>query len=264
MPNDPFEQLEDLFTEEPAPRQYVPTRQEPVVAPGHLRVPTRAEPIAVPRAAVRPEPAADSTLAYRPTHRPPLALLCVYDDGADDGEWVRIRRERFVIGRKASDLNITHDDQIADRHAEISRQLQGEQWVWHLTDLKSATGTFVAVNERPLRNALEIQLGSRRYRFEPSANGPALLIDANNERRRFSIAAPETTIGRGGGSGMIAITDDAYLSPQHARFELSVNGWKLVNLNSRNGIYVRTDRVRFTSGCRFLLGEQRFFVRATP
>src|SRR4051794_9198362 len=56
------------------------------------------------RAAVAPpeESAArldDDTRPERPQERPPMALLCIVDDGKADGEWVRLRGERYLIGR---------------------------------------------------------------------------------------------------------------------------------------------------------------------
>src|SRR5262249_13197262 len=46
---------------------------------------------------------------YRPMKRPPLALLTVYDDGKTEGEVIRIRGSRFVIGRTDGNLHIPFD-----------------------------------------------------------------------------------------------------------------------------------------------------------
>jgi hypothetical protein len=35
-----------------------------------------------------------------------MALLCVLDDSREDGEWIRIRADRPVIGRGKGDLVI--------------------------------------------------------------------------------------------------------------------------------------------------------------
>src|SRR5262249_21230225 len=48
-----------------------------------------------------PQPSAASP--YRPTLRPPTMLLTVLDDGKGDGEVLRLRAERFVIGRSEGD-----------------------------------------------------------------------------------------------------------------------------------------------------------------
>src|SRR5436190_8994371 len=49
---------------------------------------------------------------YRPTVRAPVAILTVFDDGKSDGEVIRIRGERFVIGRSEGDLLLPHDGRI--------------------------------------------------------------------------------------------------------------------------------------------------------
>ena len=68
------------------------------------------------------KPTTTNVRPYRPTQRPPLALLIALDDGKGDGEVVRLRTDRFVIGRTEGDLLIPHDQQISGRHVEITRQ----------------------------------------------------------------------------------------------------------------------------------------------
>src|SRR5262245_66004100 len=58
----------------------------------------------VPPAEPAVEPAAPETPAFRPSQRPPIALLIVLDDGRDAGEAMRLRGDRFVIGRRRGDL----------------------------------------------------------------------------------------------------------------------------------------------------------------
>ena len=41
-----------------------------------------------------------------------MATLCILDDGRDDGEWVRIRGDKVVIGRNEGDICIPHDTMI--------------------------------------------------------------------------------------------------------------------------------------------------------
>src|SRR5262249_1478703 len=68
------------------------------------------------------KPAADDTHAYRPMRRPPLALLCILDDGKEEGEWLRLRADHVIIGRSEGDITIPHDSMISGRHAELSRR----------------------------------------------------------------------------------------------------------------------------------------------
>src|SRR6201999_4123782 len=53
--------------------------------------------------------AARPTALFRPTGRPPVALLTVQDDGRNEGEVIRIRQPRFVIVRTEGCLVIPID-----------------------------------------------------------------------------------------------------------------------------------------------------------
>ncbi len=90
------------------------------------------------------------------------------DDGDDDGEVVRIRRESFTIGRVQGDLVLPHDGNISGRHAEIVRRLEGGRWQWYLRDLQSTNGTFVRVAGGILRNGQETLDRRTCFRFESS------------------------------------------------------------------------------------------------
>src|SRR5437660_7344157 len=94
---DPFDELEELFAEDdlkPAgPGGYVPTRKESALPPGSgrlasPRVATRVESAVPQRSGIGTNaPPADDSQPYKPSRRPPLAIICVLDDGLDDGEW---------------------------------------------------------------------------------------------------------------------------------------------------------------------------------
>src|SRR5436190_22305563 len=74
-----------------------------------------------PVASSAEEPAArldQETRPERPQERPSLALLCILDDGKADGEWVRLRGDRYLIGRSEGVVCIAHDAMMSARHAE--------------------------------------------------------------------------------------------------------------------------------------------------
>src|SRR4051794_8634273 len=73
-------------------------------------------PAAKGRSAPKASPPTANASPYRPTLRPPAALLAVLDDGKGDGEVLRLRAERFVIGRSEGDFLIPHDELISGRH----------------------------------------------------------------------------------------------------------------------------------------------------
>ena len=63
---------------------------------------------------------------FRPKLRPPTPVLIVCDDGSESGESVRIRKDRFVIGRTEGDVTIPNDSQISSRHAECGNRSSGK------------------------------------------------------------------------------------------------------------------------------------------
>src|SRR5262249_61662481 len=132
--------------------------QRPVGGPPHAGGPADA-----PQPGPPPPPQAEfETLPYRPVRRPPMALLCIMDDGRDDGEWIRIRTPNFVIGRTEGDLVIPHDSMMSSRHTAISRVQEKDRYRWYLNDLQSTNGTYLKIASTILKHGQELLIGSRR------------------------------------------------------------------------------------------------------
>lgn len=220
---------------------------------------------------------------FRPVRRPPMALLGVLDDGDDDGEWVRIRRCPFVIGRSDGDLVIPHDDMMSGRHLEIGRQLIKGRWRWILADLSSTNGTFVRVSSIALKPGQELLLGGRRYRFEldvppvpalmpgvtqgwqagQAGLGAAALVELlpQGEGQRYPLTQAEHYVGRDRRQCSVVI-DDPLLDSRHARlYRNRREQWHLAAAGTVNGVWLRVNRVSVTAACHFQLGEQRFVLR---
>jgi pSer/pThr/pTyr-binding forkhead associated (FHA) protein len=234
-------------------------------------------------------PAEVEAQAERPVLRPPLGMLCVLDDGKHDGEWVRLRADRTVIGRTEGDVRIPHDGLVSGRHAEIVRQCVQNGYRWFLVDLQSTNGTFVRVSSTFLRHHNEVLIGSGRYRFEaagaaaavdppgtpPQATQPwsgapvrALVpslveITPTGPVNRFMLTLPEYWIGREAPACPIARPDDVLANARHARLYRDARGqWHIENNKSLNGVWLRvTEPMPLGSGCQFRLGEQRFIFR---
>jgi pSer/pThr/pTyr-binding forkhead associated (FHA) protein len=249
-----------------------------------------SRPPAQPQQQTQPQLQPDSdTILFRPMHRPTMALLTVLDDGEETGETIRIRGERFVIGRADGDLVIPHDGAISGRHAEISRRWENGQYNWYLKDLGSSNGTFVRVSRTLLGPQQEILLGGRRYRVESAAPiapetqappsgtrkwsldssaeiaqlGAAALVEVGPQgtATRFPLTATEHWVGRDPRLCSIVI-DDKMLSPRHARLVRDLKGrWQIENAQSLNGLWLRIPELGLERGGHFQCGEQRFVVK---
>ena len=249
--------------------------------PGKPTDPVAAAPKSVP-------PPATAGVLYRPILRPSVAMLTVFDDGQSDGEIVRVRAERFIIGRSEGDLLIPHDALISPRHVEISRQRVDDRWHWTVADLKSATGLFVRSSRAALTDQAEFRVGSGRYRFDsPSEQSPATADQTAPgarhaaERRAPGQSVPHLVeLSADGIIARVALTKnefwigsdpdcaicraaDPFVEPRHVRLFCGPAGdWHAQNNKTVNGLWLRVPRVTVTDGCLFQIGEQRFRLRA--
>jgi pSer/pThr/pTyr-binding forkhead associated (FHA) protein len=237
------------------------------------RVPTAREDAAEPE-----------TPAFRPRRRAPTALLCILDDGLEDGEWVRLRSDRVVIGRAEGDVLIPHDAMISGRHAELVRTADDGQYRWHLADLQSTNGTYVRITRTVLRHGQEFLVGAQRYRFEAAPEAaPAALpaktsgwegvgapdrvpclveLRPQGDGERFPLTRAENWIGRDAAQCGVVPAGDLLVSPRHARICRGPSGrWRLENAGSRNGTWLRITKLPLSGTCQFQVGEQRFLVR---
>ena len=233
-----------------------------------------------------------SAKPYRPTQRPPTALLIVLDDGKSEGEVIRLRTDRFVIGRSEGDLLIPHDQQISGKHIEITRQRSGEKYRWVVTDLQSSNGLFIRVSRALLADKAEFLAGMGRYRFEaPGSNLPetvdALPADTplggtrllgtdaatllqpalvelvgGKVLSRLPLAKTEYWIGSDP-TCAICRGSDPFIEPRHVRLYREANGsWHAQNNKTANGLWLKLPQVTVTDSCSFQIGEQRFRLNA--
>jgi len=227
---------------------------------------------------------------FRPGRRPPVALLTVLDDGANDGEVVRLRDARTVVGREDADVRIPHDPLISSKHLEIVRRAEGNSWRWAVRDLGSRNGTFFRVSRCRVRNQFEFLMGSCRYRLNvpnetvsdadadredagtqgwaavsleslAKASAPHLVrFEGDAEVASYPLGE-EMVIGSDPAKSQITV-DDPLLNSEHARLIRQPNGmWRIEDLRSRNGTWMRIEQSAVERGCQFQLGEQRFLLK---
>src|SRR5258708_3591442 len=111
-------------------------------------------------------PPDDGLTLERPLQRPPVPMLCIIDDGKLEGEWVRLRADRHVLGRVEGDIRIPHDVLMSCAHAEIVREKVKHGYRWTLNDMGSTNGTWVRIGSSPLRHGNEIHIGRGHFLFE--------------------------------------------------------------------------------------------------
>jgi pSer/pThr/pTyr-binding forkhead associated (FHA) protein len=232
-----------------------------------------------------------SASPYRPTIRPPLALLTVYDDGKLEGEVIRIRCSRFVIGRTEGDLCIPFDALVSSRHLEITCQQVGGFYRWVVTDLQSTNGLFVRVSKTPLADKAEFLVGNGRYRFDALQVDPDATSDLDpattppghthgwGEAAR-PIRPPAITEIQGSAIGnrillvkqeywigsdptcQICRSDDPFCEPRHALLHRGAKGtWHAEHNKTLNGLWLRMPQITVDSLVQFQIGEQRFRLK---
>ncbi|TWT96077.1 FHA domain protein [Botrimarina colliarenosi] len=202
-----------------------------------------------------------ATPPFRPTRRPPMAVLHLYDDDQRGYESVRIRQTPFVIGRQDGDLVVGHERQMSRRHARIDRVQEGETWRWYLGDLRSTNGTFLRARQTTLDDGDEVLLAGELVRFVQSATGEASLVRVapSAEEERIALPPGVHSIGSDPKACLPFLLDSPYLDPQGLRLEVTKGRWQVVDLGTTNGLWVAiTKRTELTSGAAFQIGEQRF------
>jgi pSer/pThr/pTyr-binding forkhead associated (FHA) protein len=252
--------------------------------PARGRSPTLPEvPPAVPARAERSRPATDF-VPFRPVLRPSTALLCVLDDGREDGELIRLRGDRTVLGRGLCDVAIPHDELMSAQHAAIERHRQRGRYAWTLTDLDSKNGTYVKVKSAILKDGQEILVGGTRLRFDapPAASAPAAQTTLGWDEMRAAdlcpsvvrllpagdgprvvLSEPENWVGRDSRQCTVPLPDDRLVSRRHARLAVDLKGrWRVYESpDPGNGVWLRLAKVRVPQICTFQLGEQRFVLQ---
>ena len=249
------------------------------------------KPVPTATGAKRPSPERPPTNPYRPAARAPVALLTVCDDGKSDGEVLRIRSERFVIGRSEGDFLIPQDESISARHLEISRHRLGDRYRWVITDLQTTNGLFIRVSRTILADRAEFLVGGGRYRFEAASQAVPETVDhlppgagkvatrhlgggvspgqyatlvelvRGDTGARVPLTSTECWIGTDSACA-VCRPEDPFVEPRHVRvFRDAKGAWHAQNNKSANGLWYRVPQITVEEGCLFQIGEQRFRLK---
>ena len=255
-------------------------------------------PAAPPQSARAPVPAAApqpvatrSASPFRPTARPPVPMLIVFDDGRMEGEVIRLREPRFLIGRTEGDLRFPLDGRMSSRHVEITYQFVGGLHRWVVTDLQSTHGMFVRVSKTVLADKAEILVGNGRYRFDAPQPEASVTADyAPDEANRgstrgwddgpspFRPPAFTELLGSEIGNRILLVKneywigsdpscpicrpDDPFCEPRHVRLYRKPQGaWHAEHNKTPNGLWLRMSQITVDAMVHFQIGEQRFQIK---
>lgn len=222
---------------------------------------------------------------FQPVLRPPMATLWILDDGcAREGEPVRIRRDRLVIGRERGDVLIPFDRAISSEHVELRCYWKNGQAKWRLADLGSSNGTYVRCQSASLVRSVQMIIGGRHYLFRlPQKAGnasageedetreipadqeapidqlfPRLTCVSDEHAWSRLLEKPRMRLGRGSRCELL-VEDDEFLGPHDVMFTRGRNGiWTVKDLRSVNGLWIRVQQIELEKTTEFQAGEQRF------
>jgi pSer/pThr/pTyr-binding forkhead associated (FHA) protein len=201
--------------------------------------------------------------ASLPTHPGTTSarLVLVARDGTE-GDKFAVVGDRLTLGRRAADVLFPEDDFLSPTHARIERQ--GDNF-W-LIDSGSQNGVFLRVRgtapiypgdsfmighqllrvenlEGPTDEQPPDELGTRLFGtpLQPAWGKIVVLGRGGIRGDQFGLRGARVVLGRE--SGDVLFPHDPFLSREHARLRLELNGATMSvfieDLNSANGTYIR-------------------------
>lgn len=188
-------------------------------------------------------------------------LVLVARDGTE-GDKFAVVGDRLTLGRRAADVLFPEDDFLSPTHARLERQ--GDHY-W-LVDSGSQNGVFLRVRgtapiypgdsfmighqllrvenlEGPTDEQPPDELGTRLFGtpLQPAWGKIVVLGRGGMRGDQFGLRGARVVLGREAGD--VIFPHDPFLSREHARLRLELNGSTMSvfveDLNSANGTYIR-------------------------
>lgn len=220
----------------------------------------------------------------------PQPLLSIKHRSRDDKKQIRMDRDSLVIGRDQGNAIVLESNRISRNHAEI--KFEGGQYF--IVDLESGNGTYLnnqrlAPHEKVLLRSsdhirieeydihfqingtrqpdfseitdpdiLEVRMIKKLLRTIDKDNVPVLEIVAGDQTgRRFPLEGKTQEVVIGRDAACEFRIDEHMVSRKHARLVKKWDTVTIIDLASKNGIYVNDERITeqvLNDGDRILLG----------
>lgn len=224
-------------------------------------------------AATAPSPAAAPAAAPTATE-PAGRMVLIRPDGSEGGSY-DLKAGENVIGREIDPL-FENDFYLSPRHVKLD--VQGGSGT--LSDLDSLNGVFHRIYDgRVIEDGIIFRIGQELLRFDqidppqPLEDGTEIMgspnpgywgrltIVAGNgvDGNAFLLKGDGVVVGRE--SGDIQFPEDGYVSGSHLEISYRDGTYRLTDMNSSNGTFIKIDQEeQISTGTFILVGQQLFRI----
>lgn len=209
-----------------------------------------------------------------PAIEPPGRLVLLHPDGSEEQAWALDEGREILLGSGADAIRIPDDPFLSPRHCRFLWRDGG----LHVEDLGSLNGIFRRIRgEAPIEPHGQIRIGRQLLRLEPMPPPPirnesgirlwgspdpgyrarlVQLLEGGGVGEVFPLRRGDNLVGREQGDAVFP--SDPSVSPRHAVIRVEEDGFRLRNLGSAHGTFVRLrqERIRLEAGDQLLVGRQ--------
>jgi pSer/pThr/pTyr-binding forkhead associated (FHA) protein len=223
------------------------------------------------------------TLFFGAMQTPGRAKLILIKGQGQDGMTYYLSAKEHIAGRSDGEIQFPDPDPLlSPRHANFYYD-DGKLFV---RDEESTNGVFIRITDGvPLSSGDTFLVGEQLLRVEktrdeeaPSVDGegtyfysspsyPSVfqlvqILHGGSVGRIFRARGDKLTIGREGND--VNFPDDPFISGHHAQIEVTEDGFRLTDMGSKNGTFLRLpEPTQLSHGDYVFLGQQLLRVEVT-
>jgi ABC transport system ATP-binding/permease protein len=231
--------------------QSSPGQTPPIFRPGMPMIPA---PFFVQQPTPSPQPYVPAPVRNETekTIRGGVPMLEVSSNVHREKQTFALDKSVLSIGRNAANDIVINEPVVSGFHAQIVQE--GEQWIFvhpHPQRGKTLNGVLykgqIIQGDKTFRKALTngdlLRIGDEHGTLVTLTynDGPGLANETLPEIRSLPLGAPLLTLGRN--TENTVVLDHPQVSGNHARLEQVSGGYRIIDLNSTNHVYVNAQRV---------------------